>query len=168
MNTLNLRIPATARNLIDRAAESSGKTRTDFILEAARRAAEDVLLDRTIFAVSPEVYAEFLARLDAAPQPNELTRMSICSCRRQRSTTSAGNGEPNAEARPREAICSTIRQTGQGLPGEEAGGDRSRRIDASPSLPREVGGGLQIRRQRRAVPHLPGALFLPGRHRRER
>lgn len=70
-DTLNLRIPVTARNLIDRAAETSGKTRTDFILEAARRAAEDVLLDRAIFAMSPEIYAEFLARLDAKPQPNQ-------------------------------------------------------------------------------------------------
>ncbi len=70
-DTLNLRIPAIARNLIDRAAQSCGKTRTDFILEAARRAAEDVLLDRALLAVTPEAYAEFLARLDAAPQPNE-------------------------------------------------------------------------------------------------
>ena len=76
-DTLNLRIPATARNLIDRAAESSGKTRTDFILEAARRAAEAVLLDRTFYAASPEVYAEFLARLDAKPQPNERLRKTM-------------------------------------------------------------------------------------------
>ena len=37
-DTLNLRIPAAERNLIDRAAASVGKTRTTFILEAARRA----------------------------------------------------------------------------------------------------------------------------------
>jgi uncharacterized protein (DUF1778 family) len=36
---LKLRIPAAQRDLIDRAAESSGKTRPDFILGAARRAA---------------------------------------------------------------------------------------------------------------------------------
>ena len=44
--TLNLRIPPAERNLIDRAAESAGKTRTEFILGAARRAAEEALLDR--------------------------------------------------------------------------------------------------------------------------
>ena len=38
--TLNLRIKAGERGLIDRAARASGKTRTDFILDAARRAAE--------------------------------------------------------------------------------------------------------------------------------
>lgn len=76
-DTLNLRIPPAERNLIDRAANSAGKTRTDFILEAARRAAEDTLLDRTILAVGPEAYAEFLKRLDAPTQPNELLRRTM-------------------------------------------------------------------------------------------
>ncbi len=70
-DTLNLRIPVEERNLIDRAAEAAGKTRTDFILSAARRAAEDTLLDRAVLSVSPEAYAEFLARLDAPAQANE-------------------------------------------------------------------------------------------------
>jgi uncharacterized protein (DUF1778 family) len=75
--TLNIRIPATERNLIDRAAQSSGKTRTDFILAAARRAAEDALLDRAVLAVSPKAYADFLARLDAPPQPNARLRRTL-------------------------------------------------------------------------------------------
>ena len=45
-DTLNLRIPPAERNLIDRAAELAGKTRTAFILEAARRAAEEAPLDQ--------------------------------------------------------------------------------------------------------------------------
>ena len=76
-DTLNLRIPAAERNLIDRAALSTGKTRTDFVLEAARRAAEDTLLDRTVLLVSPEAYAEFLTRLDAPAQPNERLRRTM-------------------------------------------------------------------------------------------
>jgi uncharacterized protein (DUF1778 family) len=75
--TLNLRIPAAERGLIDRAAKSSGKTRTDFILSAARRAAEEELLDRTIFVVSPAIYSKFLAMLDAPPQPNERLRRTM-------------------------------------------------------------------------------------------
>ena len=66
--TLNLRIAAHDRNLIDRAAQSSGKTRTDFILGAARRAAEETLLDQSLFLVSQSSYAKFLAMLDAPPQ----------------------------------------------------------------------------------------------------
>ena len=69
-DTLNLRIKPELRGLIDRAAELTGKNRTDFVLTAARQAAEDALMDRTIFAVDPKTYAQFLARLDAPPRPN--------------------------------------------------------------------------------------------------
>jgi len=63
-DTLNLRIRPEERGLIDRAATITGKTRTGFVLEAARHAAEEALLNRTVLAVSPEAYAAFLARLD--------------------------------------------------------------------------------------------------------
>lgn len=76
-DTLNLRIPSAERQLIDRAAQSAGKTRTDFILEAARRAAEDTLLDRALLVVSPEAYDEFLTRLDQPAQPNERLRRTV-------------------------------------------------------------------------------------------
>lgn len=75
--TLNLRIKPELRGLIDRAAELSGKNRTDFVLDAARLAAEDALLDRTVFAVDAKAYAEFLARLDAPPRPNVRLRRSL-------------------------------------------------------------------------------------------
>jgi uncharacterized protein (DUF1778 family) len=39
------------------------------MLEASERRGEEVLLDHTIFKVSPEIYAEFLARLDAPRNP---------------------------------------------------------------------------------------------------
>ena len=76
-DTLNLRIDSAERNLIDRAAASMGTTRTDFILRAARRAAEDTLLDRALMSVTPEAYAAFLARLDAPPQANERLRKTM-------------------------------------------------------------------------------------------
>jgi uncharacterized protein (DUF1778 family) len=75
--TLNIRIRSEERGLIDRAAEIRGQSRTDFILEAAHRAAEETLLDRVFITVSPEAYAEFLARLDASPQPNERLRRTM-------------------------------------------------------------------------------------------
>jgi uncharacterized protein (DUF1778 family) len=75
--SLNLRIKPEERGLIDRAAKTLGKSRTDFMLEAARHAAEEALLDRTIFTVSPKAHAEFLARLDAPPQPNERLRRTM-------------------------------------------------------------------------------------------
>lgn len=75
--TLNLRIPAAERGLIDRAAQSSGKTRTDFILGAARRAAEEALLDRAVLLVSPAAYTQFLNRLDAPPRPSAALRRTM-------------------------------------------------------------------------------------------
>jgi uncharacterized protein (DUF1778 family) len=76
-DTLNLRIKPEERGLIDRAATITGKTRTDFVLEAARRAAEEALLDRTVLTVSPEAYAAFLARLDEPPRPNDRLRRTM-------------------------------------------------------------------------------------------
>ena len=76
-DTLNLRIKPELRGLIDRAAELTGKNRTDFVLPAARHAAEDAIMDRTVFAVDPKAYAEFLARLDAKPRPNARLRRSL-------------------------------------------------------------------------------------------
>lgn len=67
---LNIRIKPELRALIDQAAGLTGKTRTDFMLEAARRAAEEALLDRTLFQASPEAHRAFLERLDAPPSPN--------------------------------------------------------------------------------------------------
>lgn len=69
--TLNLRIKPEERGLIDRAAALTGKTRTDFVLEAARRSAVEALTERTLFAVDAETYAKFVAALDAPPQPNK-------------------------------------------------------------------------------------------------
>lgn len=75
--TLNIRIKPDERGLIDRAARARGQNRTDFILEAARRAAEEALLDRTLITVSPEAYEEFVKRLDAEPRPNARLRKTM-------------------------------------------------------------------------------------------
>ena len=78
-DTLNLRIKPEDRGLIDRAAKLTGKTKTDFVLDAARRAAEDALLDRTLFVVGPEAVDAFRARLDGPPHPNEKLRRALQS-----------------------------------------------------------------------------------------
>jgi uncharacterized protein (DUF1778 family) len=75
--TLNLRIRPEVRTLIDHAAELAGKNRTDFVLDAARKAAQETLLDQTRIQVTPRAYASFVARLDAPPQPNDRLRKSL-------------------------------------------------------------------------------------------
>ena len=77
--TLNIRIKPEDRSLIDRAARARGKNRTDFVLEAARAAAEETLLDQALIEVAPKAYAEFLARLDMPPRPNESLRKTMQS-----------------------------------------------------------------------------------------
>ena len=77
--TLNIRIKSEVRSLIDRAAELVGKNRTDFVLDAARHAAEDALLERTVFMMTPKAYSEFVARLDARPKPNARLRKTMKS-----------------------------------------------------------------------------------------
>lgn len=75
--TLNIRIRAEERGLIDRAAKMRGKNRTDFILDAARLAAEETLLEQVLITASPQGYEQFLVRLDMPPQPNERLRKTM-------------------------------------------------------------------------------------------
>jgi uncharacterized protein (DUF1778 family) len=45
--SINIRAQARQRDLIDRAAARQGRTRSDFMLDASCREAEDVLLSQT-------------------------------------------------------------------------------------------------------------------------
>jgi len=74
---LSIRIKPEDRQRIDRAARINGKNRTDFLLDAARRAADEVLLDQTIIYAQPQDYAAFLARLDRSPQSNARLRKTL-------------------------------------------------------------------------------------------
>lgn len=67
--SINLRIEANTRQLIDDAAAVQGKTRTEFMVESARRQAIDVLLDQRLFSLEPERYDAFLTALDNPPAP---------------------------------------------------------------------------------------------------
>ncbi len=74
--TINLRAPAAQRALIDRAAEVQGKSRTDFMLEAACEKAQQVLLDRTVFALDTRRFRRFVELLDAPVDTHQaLTRL---------------------------------------------------------------------------------------------
>ena len=64
---VNLRVREDIRDLIDRAAQGQGKSRSEFMIDAARRAAEDALLDQTLVRVDAKTYAHFLNVLDQPP-----------------------------------------------------------------------------------------------------
>ena len=64
---VNLRMREDVRALIDLAARARGKTRSDFMIEASRQAAENALMDQTFFQVDTRTHAQFLAVLDRPP-----------------------------------------------------------------------------------------------------
>lgn len=71
---INIRALSYQRDLIDRAAEVTGKNRSDFMLEAACRQAEEVLLDRRMFLLDDTAYSKFTNLLDRAPNNNAALR----------------------------------------------------------------------------------------------
>lgn len=67
--SINLRIEAGTRKLIDEAAAILGKTRTEFMVESARQQAVDVMLDQRLFGLDPEQHDAFVRTLDNPPAP---------------------------------------------------------------------------------------------------
>ncbi|WP_407936864.1 type II toxin-antitoxin system TacA family antitoxin [Jiella pelagia] len=72
--SINLRIETNTRRLIDDAAAVLGKTRTEFMVESARRQAIDVLLDQRLFVLDSERYDAFIDALDNPPAPGPKLR----------------------------------------------------------------------------------------------
>ncbi len=62
------------RATIDRAAEVLGESRSDFMLDAACREAESVLLDRRDFALSEKTFKRAARILDNPPHDNPKLR----------------------------------------------------------------------------------------------
>lgn len=68
---VNVRMADEDRNIIDRAARLAGKTRTEFMIEAARRAAQETLLDSSLIVVDGKTFERFRKIFDAPAKPNE-------------------------------------------------------------------------------------------------
>jgi uncharacterized protein (DUF1778 family) len=64
---ISMRLPEADVAMIDRAAGLLGRSRTDFVREAAVRAAEDVLMENRLIRMSAEGFAAFMAILSAPP-----------------------------------------------------------------------------------------------------
>ena len=56
---INIRVSKHLRDLIDRGAAATHKTRATFMLDASAAAAQDALLDQTYFALSPTQMVDF-------------------------------------------------------------------------------------------------------------
>jgi uncharacterized protein (DUF1778 family) len=74
--SINIRAKRRQRDLIDQAAERLGRSRSDFMLEAACSKAEDVLLDQAFFTVDTSTFKKFQALLDRPlPATDRLRRL---------------------------------------------------------------------------------------------
>jgi uncharacterized protein (DUF1778 family) len=75
---LSMRLPEPDIAIIDRAATLRGRSRTDFVRDAAVRAAEDVLMETAPIRMSAAGFKAFTAALSrpatAAPEMVELFR----------------------------------------------------------------------------------------------
>lgn len=60
---LSMRLSEANIAIIDRAASRRGRSRTDFVREAAVRAAEEVLMEQMPTRMSSEAFAEFVEAL---------------------------------------------------------------------------------------------------------
>jgi uncharacterized protein (DUF1778 family) len=67
---ISIRAHRRQRELIDGAAELLGRNRSEFMLDAACRAAENVLLDQVAVRLDREAWERFNAMLEAPPQEN--------------------------------------------------------------------------------------------------
>jgi len=66
---LSMRLLEADIAIIDRAAGLRGRSRTDFVRDAAVRAAEEVLMERTLIRMSPEGFAAFREAIEAPAAP---------------------------------------------------------------------------------------------------
>jgi len=74
--SINIRAKSRQRDLIDQAAEKLGRSRSDFMLEAACSKAEDVLLDQAFFSVDAVTFKKFQALIDKPlPTTDKLRRL---------------------------------------------------------------------------------------------
>ena len=59
-----IRVRREDRDLLDRAAQMLGKSRSEFVLETARREARTVLGDQTVFQLDAKQWKAFATELD--------------------------------------------------------------------------------------------------------
>lgn len=69
-DVIQIRASAEAKALINRAAQLRGQKLSEFMLESARREAEEAILDQRLFFLDDKSHDAFLAMLDATAKPN--------------------------------------------------------------------------------------------------
>jgi uncharacterized protein (DUF1778 family) len=66
---ISMRLPKDDLAIIDRGAEQSGISRTEFVRRAAVHTAQLAILNETMIRFSPEGYDDFIEAIEKPPQP---------------------------------------------------------------------------------------------------
>jgi len=74
---IQIRVSDETKAILNKAAALRGQTLSEFILESARRRAEETILDQRMFFPDEKAHACFLALLDAPPRLSEQVRARL-------------------------------------------------------------------------------------------
>ena len=73
-DVIQIRASAETKAILNRAASLRGQKLSEFMLDSARRQAEETLLDQRIFFLDDRAHEKFLALLDNPPKPSKELR----------------------------------------------------------------------------------------------
>jgi len=76
-DVIQIRASGEAKALLNRAAALRGQKLSEFMLESARREAEETILDQRTFFLDASAHARFLALLDSPPKPSTKVRARL-------------------------------------------------------------------------------------------
>lgn len=68
-DVIQIRASAETKSILNRAAMLRGQKLSEFMLDSARRQAEETLLDQRNFFLAPEDHEKFVAMLDRPTKP---------------------------------------------------------------------------------------------------
>jgi uncharacterized protein (DUF1778 family) len=74
---IQIRASAETKAILNRAAALRGQKLSEFMLESARRQAEDTILDQRAFFLDDAAHARFLALLDSPVKKSNKTRARL-------------------------------------------------------------------------------------------
>jgi uncharacterized protein (DUF1778 family) len=74
---IQIRASAEAKAMLNRAAALRGQKLSEFMLESARRHAEEAILDQRTFFLDDAAHARFVALLDTPPRPSAKARTRL-------------------------------------------------------------------------------------------
>jgi uncharacterized protein (DUF1778 family) len=76
-DVIQIRASGEAKAILNRAAALRGQKLSEFMLESARRQAEETILDQRTFFLDEKDHARFLALLDSPPRPSAKVRARL-------------------------------------------------------------------------------------------